>query len=181
MLHTDLIILCGRQRLWTEGFFEVRSLSYLVHQYLFIQASSLRLLIVRSSSCDVVELCQRVLNFDESDLWIGQSAPRGELYASRLYSRLYYLQCRSPTLERTIRAQCRSTQVSFTCCFDKYVLQWEWEKTLSMVLVEQHRSHLSSQELALLLDTYVLFWDDAFVAPCFHPSENRATCYSTYR
>ena len=34
-----------------------------------------------------------------------------------------------------------------------------------------------------LLDTYVLFWmgEDAFVAPCFHPSENRATCYSTYR
>ena len=35
-----------------------------------------------------------------------------------------YLQCRSPILERTIRAQYRSTQVSFTCCFDKYVLQW---------------------------------------------------------
>ena len=35
-----------------------------------------------------------------------------------------YPQCRSPSLERTIRAQCRSTQVSFTCCVDKYVLQW---------------------------------------------------------
>ena len=30
----------------------------------------------------------------------------------------------SPILERTIRAQYRSTQVSLTCCFDKHVLQW---------------------------------------------------------
>ena len=44
-------------------------LLYLVYQYLFSQASSLRLRIVRSSSFDVVELSQRVLNFDESGLW----------------------------------------------------------------------------------------------------------------
>ena len=67
-----------------EGFIEFRSLWYLEYQYLFSQASSLRLLIVQSSSWDVVELSQRVLNFDESGLWIGQSALRGELCALRL-------------------------------------------------------------------------------------------------
>ena len=58
-IHTVLIILCGRQRLWTEGFIESRSLWYLVYQYLFSQASRLRLLLVRCSSEDVVELSQR--------------------------------------------------------------------------------------------------------------------------
>ena len=65
---------CGR-----KGFIEFRSLWYLGYQYLYSQASSLRLLIVRSSSWDVVELSQRVLNFevlnfDEPGLWTGQSA-----------------------------------------------------------------------------------------------------------
>ena len=38
-----------------------------------------------------------------------------------------YFQFRSPILERTVRAQCRSPQAPFTCCFDKYVLQWMGE------------------------------------------------------
>ena len=74
-----------------------------------------------------------------------------------------YLQCRSPILERTIRTQCRSTQVSFTCCFDKYVLQWMGEDAFDGPGRTTQVS-LSSQELAFLLDTYVLFWmgEDAF-------------------
>ena len=46
----------------------------LVHQYLFKQASTMRLLIVRSFSWGVVQQSQRLPNFDESGLWIGQFA-----------------------------------------------------------------------------------------------------------
>ena len=48
----------------------------------------LKLLLLQCSSEDVVELSQTVLNFDESGLWIGQSALRGELFTLRLCSRL---------------------------------------------------------------------------------------------
>ena len=46
----------------------------LVYQHSFSQASSLRLLLFQCSSEDIVELSQRVLNFDESALWTRQRA-----------------------------------------------------------------------------------------------------------
>ena len=55
--------------------------------YQYTQASSVMLRSVQSSSGDVIKPSQRVLNFDESGLWIGQSAPRGELFTLRLCNR----------------------------------------------------------------------------------------------
>ena len=84
------------------------------------------MLIVRSSSWDVVELCQRVLNFDESGLWIGQSALEKVVCVAAL-QQIIFNSVLSPILERTIRAHCRSPQAPLTCFFDKYVLQWVGE------------------------------------------------------
>ena len=74
---------CGR-----EEFIEFPSLWCLGYQYLFNQASSLRLLTVRSPSWDAVELSQRVLSLYVSGLWIGQSALRRELKTLRPRNRL---------------------------------------------------------------------------------------------
>ena len=54
------------------------SVSVVVGSSVFLQPSvELRLLLVRCSSEDVVELSQRVLNFDESGLWTKQSPLQG--------------------------------------------------------------------------------------------------------
>ena len=69
----------------------------------------LKLLLLQCSSEDVVELSQTVLNFDESGLWIGQSALRGELFTLRL--------CRPlPLLHRT---QARVAWKVVLCCSNR--------------------------------------------------------------
>ena len=76
-------------RLWTrKGSSNFDLCGTLGYQYLFSQASNLMLRIVQSSSWDVFELSQRVVNFDESGLRTGQSARRGEFYTFRLCNRL---------------------------------------------------------------------------------------------
>ena len=110
-----------------EEFIDFPSFRYLGYQYLFRQASSLTLRIVQSFSWDVVELSQTVLNLDESGLWTGQSALRGELCTLLLCDRLYPMPDRS-VLESMIRDQGRTTKVSLsspdlTSIRDKYVLQ----------------------------------------------------------
>ena len=64
-LSQKCYVLCVRLRLWTEGFIE--SVSFQPSAELEVACRSEFLL-------DVVELSQRVPNFDESGLWIGQSA-----------------------------------------------------------------------------------------------------------
>ena len=62
-------------RLWTrKGSSNFDLCGILGYQYLFSQALSLMLRIVLIFSWDVLELSQRVLNFDESGLWTRQCA-----------------------------------------------------------------------------------------------------------
>ena len=85
---------CGRKGSSKFGLFRIWYISIFS-----TKRRALRLLIVRSSSWDVVELSQRVLNFDESGLWINTAIP----------------------FSKTIRPQYHSTQISFTCCFDQWM------------------------------------------------------------
>ena len=88
---------------------------------------------------------------------------------------------RAWSMDRTI---CSSRCVVYIAALQLFIFNADRTVLGRMVrYLGRTQASLSSQELALLLDTYVLFLDgeDAFIAPCFHPSENRATCFSTYR
>ena len=78
----------------------------------------------RVSSWDVVELSQRVLNFDESGLWIGQSALRGELYTLRLCNRLSSMLIVAPSSVCFVMSH--FPQI-LTSILDKYVTEWMGE------------------------------------------------------
>ena len=87
IVSQKFFVLCVRLRLWTEGFY----------WYLVCLASSSRLLLVRCSSEDAVELSQRALNFNESGLWTKQSPLQGCCLLCSFAT--VYLQC-LPSLPR---------------------------------------------------------------------------------
>ena len=97
----------------------------LVYQYLSNQASSLRLLIVRSFSCRAEPESpqfRRVWSVDRTICPL-----RSAVCVAALHQFIFNV-----ILERTICAQCRSPQAPLTCCFDQYVLQWMGEDTFDV-------------------------------------------------
>ena len=111
---------CGRKVSSKFGLYHIWCVSIFSSK-----ASSLRLLIVRSSSWDGSRAVPESPQFRR--VWVygfGQSAPRGELYALRLYSRLSSMLTVAPSREGSV--------IEVEQHRSRYPFCSGWEKTLSM-------------------------------------------------